>query len=67
MDAIVISKAEGARAPRASLTVAGKPGQVWHPAEVKTVPTPKPGSNEVLVKLAGAAFNHRDVFIRQSL
>jgi len=55
MDAIVISKAEG------------KPGQVWHPAEVKTVPTPKPGSNEVLVKLAGAAFNHRDVFIRQSL
>ena len=69
MEALILSKIDGALRiiPHARLRRAGKPGQVYHPADVKTVPTPKPGSNEVLVKLAGAAFNHRDVFIRQSL
>lgn len=68
MQALILSKTDGARIrSHAQLRRAGKPGQVYHPVDVKSVPTPKPGSNEVLVKLAGAAFNHRDVFIRQSL
>jgi NADPH:quinone reductase-like Zn-dependent oxidoreductase len=31
------------------------------------VPKPKPGPNEVLVRLTAAALNHRDLFIRQHL
>lgn len=44
---------------------AGKPGQVWHSAEVKEVGIPKPKDGQVLVKLQAAAMNHREVFIRQ--
>ena len=50
--------------PRNLLT--GKPGQVYHPIKVESIPLPKLKENEVLVKLYAAALNHRDVFIRQS-
>lgn len=55
MNAVVLGKAEG------------KPGQVWHPISVKTVPVPSPKEGEILVKLEAAALNHRDVFIRQCM
>ena len=47
------------------LTCAGKPGQVWHPIAVKSVPTPQPAGDQVLVRIHAAALNHREVFIRQ--
>ncbi|KAL2158636.1 hypothetical protein VTH06DRAFT_4118 [Thermothelomyces fergusii] len=53
-----------------SLTVKkteGKPGQVYYPLQLNTVPVPTPGPNQVLVKLVAAALNHRDLFIRQHL
>ncbi|KAL2177595.1 uncharacterized protein P884DRAFT_199693 [Thermothelomyces heterothallicus CBS 202.75] len=53
-----------------SLTVKkieGKPGQVYYPLQLNTVPIPTPGPNQVLVKLAAAALNHRDLFVRQHL
>ncbi|AEO60563.1 hypothetical protein MYCTH_2309873 [Thermothelomyces thermophilus ATCC 42464] len=53
-----------------SLTVKkieGKPGEVYYPLQLNTVPIPTPGPNQVLVKLAAAALNHRDLFIRQHL
>ncbi|KAI0175900.1 NAD(P)-binding protein [Hypoxylon sp. FL1284] len=45
----------------------GKPGKVWYPLQIKEVPKPAPGPNEVLVRLHAAALNHRDFFIRQHL
>ncbi|SPQ25107.1 45cabbcd-cb4a-45f4-a292-5506c30a1c57 [Thermothielavioides terrestris] len=53
-----------------SLTVKkidGKPGQVYYPLQLNEVPKPTPGPGQVLVKLAAAALNHRDLFIRQHL
>ncbi|KAL2196759.1 hypothetical protein P885DRAFT_37456 [Corynascus similis CBS 632.67] len=53
-----------------SLTVKkteGKPGQVYYPLQLNTVPIPTPGPNQILVKLNAAALNHRDLFIRQHL
>ncbi|KAK4099336.1 NAD(P)-binding protein [Parathielavia hyrcaniae] len=53
-----------------SLTVKkteGKPGQVYYPLQLNTVPLPTPGPNEFLIKLSAAALNHRDLFIRQHL
>ncbi|KWU43914.1 NAD(P)-binding protein [Rhodotorula sp. JG-1b] len=45
-----------------------KPGpKTWHPIQVKDVPVPTPNEDQVLVKVLAAAFNHRDVFQRQSL
>ncbi|BGP57626.1 hypothetical protein JCM8202_001001 [Rhodotorula sphaerocarpa] len=45
-----------------------KPGpKTWHPVEVKSVPVPTATADQVLVKVLGAGFNHRDVFQRQSL
>lgn len=35
--------------------------------QLKEVPRPTPGPNEVLVKIVAAALNHRDLFIRQHL
>jgi zinc-binding alcohol dehydrogenase/oxidoreductase len=35
------------------------------PAMLREVPTPTPGSGEILVKLHAAALNHRDVFIQE--
>ncbi|ROT38666.1 oxidoreductase [Sodiomyces alkalinus F11] len=53
-----------------SLTVKkteGKPGSVYYPLQLKQVPRPTPGPNDVLVKIAAAALNHRDLFIRRHL
>ncbi|KAI0852693.1 NAD(P)-binding protein [Daldinia vernicosa] len=47
--------------------VDGKPGQVYYPLQIIQVPKPKPGPNEVLVRIHTAALNHRDFFIRQHL
>jgi NADPH:quinone reductase-like Zn-dependent oxidoreductase len=55
MKALVINKAEG------------KPGSVYHPATVEQVAIPTPKQDQVLVKVLAGAFNHRDLFIRQSL
>ncbi|KXJ95750.1 hypothetical protein Micbo1qcDRAFT_28521 [Microdochium bolleyi] len=45
----------------------GKPGVVFYPLQLKDVPKPQPGPNEVLVKIHAAALNHRDFFQRQHL
>ncbi|OJZ91677.1 alcohol dehydrogenase [Aspergillus piperis CBS 112811] len=45
----------------------GKPGQVYYPLAVKTLPQPVPQGREVLVKLTATSLNHRDVFLRQHL
>lgn len=45
----------------------GKPGSVYYPLETVEIPTPTPGPNDVVIKLAAAALNHRDLFIRQHL
>ena len=37
----------------------GKPGAVYHPAGVQSVPTPTVQSGEVLVQLLAAAYNRR--------
>ena len=55
MKSITISKVEG------------KPGQVYYPLSLNDVSKPSPGPNEVLVKIAAAALNHRDLFTRQAL
>jgi len=44
--------------------VEGKPGVVYYPLQIRQVPKPKPGENEVLVRISAAALNHRDLFIR---
>lgn len=53
--AIVMDKAEG------------KPGQVWHPITLKSVPLSPPGPGEVVIKVAATSMQHRDIFLRQSL
>ncbi|KAL4910059.1 hypothetical protein BDW74DRAFT_173527 [Aspergillus multicolor] len=45
----------------------GKPGKVYYPLSLKTLPQPTPQGTELLVKLSAAALNHRDVFLRQHL
>ncbi|EEH36306.2 oxidoreductase [Paracoccidioides lutzii Pb01] len=45
----------------------GKPGQVYYPLALKTVPIPTPQGSELLIKLTAAALNHRDLFLRQHL
>lgn len=45
----------------------GKPGQVYYPLSVKTLPQPTPQGKELLVKMTAASLNHRDVFLRQHL
>ncbi|KPV73848.1 uncharacterized protein RHOBADRAFT_65310 [Rhodotorula graminis WP1] len=45
-----------------------KPGpQTWHPVSVEELPVPTPTQDQILVKVLASAFNHRDVFQRQSL
>ncbi|EGX88984.1 alcohol dehydrogenase [Cordyceps militaris CM01] len=44
-----------------------KPGKVYYPLQIKQVPKPTPGPDEVLVRMTAAALNHRDLFIRQHL
>jgi NADPH:quinone reductase-like Zn-dependent oxidoreductase len=45
----------------------GKPGAVYYPLQLHAVPKPAPGPGQLLVKVAAAALNHRDIFIRQHL
>jgi NADPH:quinone reductase-like Zn-dependent oxidoreductase len=45
----------------------GKPGKVYYPLEVITIPDTPPKQNEVVVKITAAALNHRDLFLRQHL
>ncbi|KAL4879104.1 hypothetical protein BJY04DRAFT_208848 [Aspergillus karnatakaensis] len=45
----------------------GKPGKVYYPLSLQTLPQPTPQGSELLVKLSAAALNHRDVFLRQHL
>ncbi|CAL5868173.1 uncharacterized protein PFLUO_LOCUS2397 [Penicillium psychrofluorescens] len=45
----------------------GKPGQVYYPLSLRTVPKPSPQGKELLVKLTAASLNHRDLFLRQHL
>ncbi|KAK5660512.1 hypothetical protein OQA88_13060 [Cercophora sp. LCS_1] len=48
--------------------IPGKPGQVYYPLQLNTVPNPSsPPPGHVLVKISAAALNHRDLFIRQHL
>ncbi|CEJ61025.1 Putative Alcohol dehydrogenase [Penicillium brasilianum] len=45
----------------------GKPGQVYYPLSLRTLPRPSPQGRELLVKLTAASLNHRDLFLRQHL
>lgn len=45
----------------------GKPGQVYYPLSVRTVPKPTPQGRELLIKIIAASLNHRDLFLRQHL
>ncbi len=45
----------------------GKPGAVYYPLNLVTIPTPEVKDGEVLVRVRAAALNHRDLFIRQHL
>ncbi|OAQ99350.1 hypothetical protein LLEC1_01068 [Akanthomyces lecanii] len=45
----------------------GRPGKVYYPLQVKQVPKPKPGPNEILVRIKAAALNHRDLWARRHL
>ncbi|KAK2742737.1 hypothetical protein FQN55_007678 [Onygenales sp. PD_40] len=45
----------------------GKPGQVYYPLSLNTVPIPTPQGSELLIKVSAAALNHRDLFSRQHL
>ncbi|KAJ5647023.1 hypothetical protein N7490_003395 [Penicillium lividum] len=45
----------------------GKPGQVYYPLTVRTLPQPTPQGSELLIKLTAASLNHRDLFLRQHL
>lgn len=44
-----------------------KPGGKMAPLYYEEIPTPKPSSNEVLIRLKNAAINRRDVFVRYGL
>ncbi|KAM3458079.1 hypothetical protein MY3296_000729 [Beauveria thailandica] len=45
----------------------GRPGKVFYPLQVQQVPKPKPGPNQVLVRIKAAALNHRDLWARRHL
>ncbi|KAI9371287.1 hypothetical protein BJX61DRAFT_534935 [Aspergillus egyptiacus] len=45
----------------------GKPGKVYYPLVLKSLPQPTAQGTELLVRLTAAALNHRDVFLRQHL
>lgn len=45
----------------------GKPGQVYYPLTLRTLPQPSPQGRELLVRLTAASLNHRDLFLRQHL
>ncbi|MCJ1431653.1 hypothetical protein MMC27_001008 [Xylographa pallens] len=45
----------------------GKPGEVWYPLQLTTVPTPVPSSSQLLLRPTHLSLNHRDLFLRQAL
>lgn len=45
----------------------GKPGTVYHSTTISQLAIPSASASQVLVKVIAGAFNHRDLFIRQSL
>ena len=45
----------------------GKPGKVYYPLDIITLPNTAPKANEVVIKISAAALNHRDLFLRQHL
>ncbi|EGD87314.1 hypothetical protein H112_05853 [Trichophyton rubrum D6] len=45
----------------------GKPGQVYYPLSLRSVPMPTPKGTELLIKITAASLNHRDLFIRKHL
>lgn len=45
----------------------GKPGKVYYPLDIINLPSPQPKDNEVVIRMTGAALNHRDLFLRQHL
>ncbi|EHK98672.1 putative Zinc-type alcohol dehydrogenase-like protein [Glarea lozoyensis 74030] len=47
--------------------VDGKPGQVYYPLKLNTIPTPQPQPGELQIRILSAALNHRDFFLRQHL
>jgi NADPH:quinone reductase-like Zn-dependent oxidoreductase len=57
MKAIVLEKTEGAFTPGPTC---------YHPTPLVDLPIPVPGPGQVLVKVIAAAYNHRDIFLRQS-
>lgn len=44
-----------------------KGGKIYYPLQLSLISKPSPGHNELLIKIAAAALNHRDLFIRQNL
>ncbi|EKD20092.1 zinc-binding dehydrogenase [Drepanopeziza brunnea f. sp. 'multigermtubi' MB_m1] len=47
--------------------IEGKPGKVYYPLQIKEVPAPAPGPNDLTIQIHAAALNHRDFFLRQAL
>ncbi|KAM5464265.1 hypothetical protein MauCBS54593_007084 [Microsporum audouinii] len=45
----------------------GKPGHVYYPLSLRSVPIPSPKGSELLIKLSAASLNHRDLFLRKHL
>ncbi|KAI5296364.1 hypothetical protein KEM52_003484 [Ascosphaera acerosa] len=45
----------------------GAPGKVYYGLRLKEVPKPVPTGSQILVRIAAAALNHRDLFARQQL
>ncbi|MCJ1282178.1 hypothetical protein MMC26_001501 [Xylographa opegraphella] len=45
----------------------GKPGAVWYPLQLTTVPTPVPSASQLLIRPTHLSLNHRDLFLRQAL
>ena len=45
----------------------GTPGQVYYPLALTDIPAQQPSESQVTVRIAAAALNHRDLFIRQAL
>jgi len=47
--------------------IEGKPGKVYYPLVLKSIPTPTPSPNQLVITISAAALNHRDLFLRQHL
>ncbi|KAI5778874.1 hypothetical protein EDC01DRAFT_756172 [Geopyxis carbonaria] len=47
--------------------VEGKPGEVYYPLELTTLPLPPPGPDQVHLTFLAASLNHRDLFQRRHL